>query len=126
MEACCLRRNRISPGNASGRAGTGRGSASSCRSACIVAVAIVCVVIAVLTSAQRADEVSAQTANKQLLETAIAGKGVRLLRELDSAAATERATDNIRNDYDPQWVDPPRPMADRLLSRRRRGGRRRQ
>jgi hypothetical protein len=62
----------------------------------IVAVAIVCVVIAVLTSARRADEVSAGR-EQSLLETAIAGKGLRLLRELDSAAATERATKNIRN-----------------------------
>ena len=69
----------------------------------IVAVAIVCVVIAVLTSAKRADEVSASH-EQQLLETAIAGKGMRLLRELDSAAATERATSNIRNAYDSQWV----------------------
>ena len=69
----------------------------------IVAVAIVCVVIAVLTSARRADEVSAGR-EQSLLETAIAGKGLRLLRELDSAAATERATKNIRNAYDSQWV----------------------
>src|ERR1700719_2995841 len=52
----------------------------------IVAVAIVCVVIAVLTSARRADEVSAGR-EQSLLETAIAGKGLRLLRELDRAAA---------------------------------------
>ena len=69
----------------------------------IVAIAIVCVVIAVLTSARRADEVSAGR-EQSLLETAIAGKGLRLLRELDSAAATERATKNIRNAYDLQWV----------------------
>jgi diguanylate cyclase (GGDEF)-like protein len=69
----------------------------------IVAVAIVCVVIAVLTSARRADEVSASR-EQSLLETAIAGKGLRLLRELDSAAATERATINIRNAYNSQWV----------------------
>ena len=69
----------------------------------IVAVAIVCVVVAVLTSARRADEVSAGR-EQSLLETAIAGKGMRLLRELDSAAATERATSYIRNTYDSQWV----------------------
>ncbi len=69
----------------------------------IVAVAIICVVIAVLTSAKRADEVSAAR-EESLLETAIAGKGLRLLRELDSAAATERATNSIRNAYDSQWV----------------------
>jgi diguanylate cyclase len=69
----------------------------------IVVVAIVCVVIAVLTSAKRADEVSAGR-EQSLLETAIAGKGMRLVRELESAAATERATSRIRNTYDSQWV----------------------
>ena len=80
----------------------------------IVAVAIVCVVVAVLTSAKRADEVSAGR-EQSLLETAIAGKGMRLLRELDSAAATERATSYIRNTYDSQWVSRRAAMADRLL-----------
>jgi diguanylate cyclase (GGDEF)-like protein len=69
----------------------------------IVVVAIVCVVIAVLTSAKRADEVSAGR-EQSLLETAIAGKGTRLVRELESGAATERATSRIRNTYDSQWV----------------------
>ena len=46
----------------------------------IVAVAIVCVVIAVLTSARRADEVSTSR-EQSLLETAIAGKGLRLYVE---------------------------------------------
>ena len=89
----------------------------------IVVVAIVCVVVAVLTSARRADEVSAGR-EQSLLETAIAGKGMRLVRELESAAATERATNSIRNTYDFGMGEPPRPMADRLLQRRRRGGRR--
>jgi len=69
----------------------------------IVVVAIVCVVVAVLTSARRADEVSAGR-EQSLLQDAIVGKGTRLLRELESAAATERATSRIRNTYDSQWV----------------------
>jgi diguanylate cyclase (GGDEF)-like protein len=69
----------------------------------IVVVAIVCVVVAVLTSARRADEVSAGR-EQSLLQDAIVGKGTRLLRELESAAATERATSKIRNTYDSQWV----------------------
>jgi diguanylate cyclase len=69
----------------------------------IVAVAIVCVVVAVLTSARRADEVSAGR-EQSLLETAIVGKGTRLVRELESGAATERATSSIRNVYDSLWV----------------------
>jgi len=70
----------------------------------IVAVAIVCVVVAVLTSAQRADEVSLNR-EQQLIQRAIAGHGARALRELESVAATQRATATIRNSYDPQWVD---------------------
>jgi len=70
----------------------------------IVAIAIVCVVIAVLTSAQRANEVSLNR-EQQLIQGAITGRSARALRELESAAAIPRAVVNIRNNYDPQWVD---------------------
>ena len=70
----------------------------------IVAVAIVCVVIAVLTSAKRADEVSLNR-EQHLLQEAIAVKGRHVLRVLESAAATPQATANLRNDFDPQWAD---------------------
>ncbi len=70
----------------------------------IVAVAIVCVVVAVLTSAQRADEVSFNR-EQQLIQQAIADRGARVARELESVAATERATEAIRVDYDPRWVE---------------------
>ena len=70
----------------------------------IVAVAIVCVVVAVLTSAHRADEVSLGR-EQQLLQEAINGKGFHLLRELEAAVATSRATTVIRDQYDADWVD---------------------
>jgi diguanylate cyclase (GGDEF)-like protein len=70
----------------------------------IVAVAIVCVVVAVLTLAQRADEVSFNR-EQQLIQQAIADRGARVARELESVAATERATEAIRVDYDPLWVE---------------------
>jgi diguanylate cyclase (GGDEF)-like protein len=70
----------------------------------IVAVAIVCVVVAVLTSAQRADEVSFNR-EQQLIQQAIADRGARVARELESVAATEHATEAIRVDYDPLWVE---------------------
>ena len=70
----------------------------------IVAVAIVCVVVAVLTSAQRADEVSFNT-EQQLIRQAIADHGERALHLVESVAATPRATLKIRDSYDPQWVD---------------------
>jgi diguanylate cyclase (GGDEF)-like protein len=70
----------------------------------IVAVAIVCVVIAVLTSARRADEVSLNR-EQQLLQDSIIGKGGHLLREVESAAATLQATAKLRDSFDPQWAD---------------------
>ncbi len=70
----------------------------------IVAVAIVCVVVAVFTSAQRADDVSFNR-EQQLIQQAIVYRGVRVLREVESVAATERATLAIRGAYDPQWVE---------------------
>jgi diguanylate cyclase (GGDEF)-like protein len=69
----------------------------------IVAVAIVCVVVAVLTSAQRADEVSFNR-EQQLIRQAISDNGVRVLRQLDSVAGTPRAAVAIRASYEPQWV----------------------
>jgi diguanylate cyclase (GGDEF)-like protein len=70
----------------------------------IVAVAIVCVVVAVLTSARRADEVSLNH-EQQLLQQAVTGKGVFVLRQLESAAATAQATAHLRNSYDQAWAD---------------------
>jgi diguanylate cyclase len=69
----------------------------------IVAVAIVCIVLAVLTSAQRADEV-AFNREQQLIHQAITNNGERVLRQLESAAATDRATEAIRDAYDAKWV----------------------
>src|SRR6476646_3863906 len=69
----------------------------------VVAVAVICVVVAVLTSAHRADEVSLDR-EQQLVQRAIAARGERILREVE-IAATDRATLAIRTDYDPQWVE---------------------
>jgi len=70
----------------------------------IVAVAIGCIVVAVLTSAQRADVVTLNR-EQQLIQRAVAAKGAHVLHELESAVATARATQRIRNVYDGQWVD---------------------
>jgi diguanylate cyclase (GGDEF)-like protein len=70
----------------------------------IVAVAIVCVVVAVLTSAQRADEVSLNR-EQQLLQQVIATKGVFTLRQVESAAATAQATSHLRNTFDRAWAE---------------------
>ena len=67
-------------------------------------VAIVCLVAAVLTSARRADEASLDR-ERQLIQQAIADRGARILREVESVAATPDATQAIRRDDDPQWVE---------------------
>jgi diguanylate cyclase (GGDEF)-like protein len=69
----------------------------------IVAVAIVCVVLAVVTAAQRADEVSFNREQQQIRQ-AITNNGERVLGQVESAAGTPRATQAIRTAYDPQWV----------------------
>jgi diguanylate cyclase (GGDEF)-like protein len=69
----------------------------------MVAVAIVCVVVAVLTSAQRANEVAIEH-EKRLFTKAIVNHGERVLRELESVAATEIAAENIRGEVNRDWV----------------------
>jgi diguanylate cyclase (GGDEF)-like protein len=69
----------------------------------IVAVAIVCVVVAVLSSAQRADEVALDT-ERELFTRALANHGERVLRELESVATPESAYRHIRASFDPDWV----------------------
>ena len=68
----------------------------------VVAVAIVCIVVAALTSAHRADEVALEH-EKQLLTRAIANHGEWSLRQLESVIATDEA---VRRD--------PRPVRSRL------------
>ncbi len=70
----------------------------------IVAVAIICVIAAVLTSAQRADEVSLNR-ERQLIRQAMTDQGARVLREVESSASTEHATLKLRDDYDQQWAE---------------------
>ncbi len=69
----------------------------------IVAVAIVCIVVAVLSSAQRADEVAIQH-EKQLFTRALDSYGERVLREVRSVAASDQALQNIRVKFDLPWA----------------------
>jgi diguanylate cyclase len=69
----------------------------------IVAVAIVCIVVAVLSSAQRADVVAVDH-EKQLFSRAITNYGERVLREVESVASSEGAIQNIRRAFDPEWA----------------------
>ena len=70
----------------------------------IVAVAIVCIVVAVLSSARRADEVAVQH-EKLLFSRALSIYGDHVLREIKSVAASDRAIQNIRVKYNPDWVN---------------------
>ncbi len=69
----------------------------------IVAVAIICIVIAVLSSAQRADKVALQN-EKQSFSRALSNFGERVLREVNSVAGTASAMQNIRVKFDPSWA----------------------
>jgi diguanylate cyclase (GGDEF)-like protein len=69
----------------------------------IVAVAIVCVVVAVLSSAQRADEVALDN-ERQLFTRALGNHGERVLREIESVATSEAAFRRIRVSFDADWV----------------------
>jgi diguanylate cyclase (GGDEF)-like protein len=69
----------------------------------IVAVAIVCIVVAVLSSAQRADVVAIDH-EKQLFSRAITNYGERVLREVESVATSAATIQNIRRSFDPAWA----------------------
>ncbi|AXK79444.1 EAL domain-containing protein [Pseudolabrys taiwanensis] len=69
----------------------------------IVAVAIVCIVVAVLSSAQRADEMAVDH-ERQLLSRAIGSYGERVLREVESVATSDAAIQNLRLGFDPNWA----------------------
>jgi diguanylate cyclase len=69
----------------------------------IVAVAIVCIVVAVLSSAQHADRVAIDH-ERQLLRAALTNQGEQVLREVKSVAASKFAVRNIRDQFDPDWV----------------------
>ena len=69
----------------------------------IVAVAIVCIVVAVLSSAQRAD-IGAVDHEKQLFSRAITSYGERVLREVESVASAAATVQNVRRSFDPAWA----------------------
>jgi diguanylate cyclase (GGDEF)-like protein len=69
----------------------------------IVAVAIVCIVVAVLSSARRADEVAIEQ-ERQMLARALDTQGLRVLREIESIATSQAAVQNIRVKFDPIWA----------------------
>jgi diguanylate cyclase (GGDEF)-like protein len=70
----------------------------------IVSIAIICLGVAILASARRADEESLKR-EQQLIQQALMDRGAQVLRELESVATIGRATEAIRDDYDAQWVE---------------------
>jgi len=69
----------------------------------IVAVAIVCIVVAVLSSARRADEVAVGH-EQQMLNATLARFGERLLHDVEAFAHSEEAVRNIGDAFDPDWT----------------------
>jgi diguanylate cyclase (GGDEF)-like protein len=69
----------------------------------IVAVAIVCVVVAALSSAQRADDVALDN-ERQLFTRALTNQGERVLRDISAVATSEAAYRRIRVSFDSDWV----------------------
>src|SRR6185503_10576770 len=69
----------------------------------VVALAIVCVVGAVLTAARRADDVQLQQ-ERLLLTNAIADRGHRMLRELENVAAAHDVVYQLHYNFDRDWV----------------------
>jgi len=69
----------------------------------IVAVAIVCIVVAVLSSAKHADEVAVHH-EKQLFSRALCEYGERMLREVRSVVTSKPAIENIRAKFDADWA----------------------
>ncbi|MEJ2624931.1 MAG: EAL domain-containing protein [Pseudolabrys sp.] len=70
----------------------------------IVAVAIVCIVIAVLSSAERADDV-AIAHEQRLFSEMLSTQGRRVLREVQSVANSPATIRNVRKRFDFHWVD---------------------
>ena len=70
----------------------------------IVAMAIICIAVAVLSSAQRANEVAAN-GQQLLIQRAINDHAERALHHLESITLTPRAALRIRDNFDLAWVD---------------------
>ncbi|MEA2875386.1 MAG: hypothetical protein QOF14_582, partial [Hyphomicrobiales bacterium] len=69
----------------------------------VVLLAIVCVIVAVLTTARRADDVELQQ-ERLLLTNAIADRGHRVLRELENIAAAHDVVYQLHYNFDRDWV----------------------
>ena len=71
----------------------------------IVAVAIVCIVVAVLSSAQRADEVAVDARKAIALRRAQQLRPTRAARSRQRRLLATARSSNIRHKFDPAWAD---------------------
>jgi diguanylate cyclase (GGDEF)-like protein len=69
----------------------------------IVAVAIVCIVVAVLSSARRADEISLNH-EQHMFNGALGAFGKRMLHDVESIARSEGTARTGRDAYDREWA----------------------
>jgi len=69
----------------------------------IVAVAIICIVVAVFSSARRADSV-AVAHERQLLVSALNNQAEQVLREVKSVAGLNFTSRYIREEFNPGWI----------------------
>jgi len=69
----------------------------------IVAVAILCIEVAVISSAQRTDQAAIEHEMQQF-SSEMNSYGERVLREVKSVATSESAIRNIRVKFDPNWA----------------------
>src|ERR1700733_11974848 len=72
--------------------------------AAFVALAILVIFAFLLSSARRTDD-AAQAREQKLVQQAVLTRGLRILHEVESVAATSRATKHIRQAFDSAWVD---------------------
>jgi diguanylate cyclase len=70
----------------------------------IVAVAIICIAVAVVTSARLADEVAVQH-DQELFINALAGHRERVLREAQSVATSEETVAHLGKSPDVGWIE---------------------
>jgi len=70
----------------------------------MVVIAIICIAVGVLSSAQRANRISADSEEQAILRS-LDENAERALRHLESVASMPQATAKIRDSYDAAWVD---------------------
>jgi len=70
----------------------------------IVVIAIVCIVVAVVASARRADEVAFST-ERELIRQSLIEHGQHALHLAEGVASSPQAVAKIRDGFDPQWID---------------------